>query len=221
MNKKLLRKLLSIIIILIIALGAFVSVKGLGPVQKLSDKMKYGLDINGGVYVLMEAETNEKGAQLSKLMDQTKSVLENRVNAMGISEASVSIEGTNRVRVEMPGVEDAQAAIDQIGKTAQLKLFLADGTEVMSGNEITDSSFTTDSKNGGYKITIDFSSKGSDAFASATEKAASGTVKSTMKDENGQAVSNTAIVIKLDDEVVSAPSVSEKIASRETVKKSL
>lgn len=212
--KKGTRKFLSIVVVLVIAVGAFVSLKGIGPVQRLADKMKYGLDINGGVYVLMEAETKEKGTQLSKLMDQTKSVLENRVNAMGISEASVSIEGNNRVRVEMPGVEDAQAAIDQIGKTAQLKLFLADGTEVMSGNEITDSSFTTDSKNGGYKITIDFSSKGSDAFASATEKAASGTVKSTMKDENGQAVSNTAIVIKLDDEVVSAPSVSEKIASR-------
>ena len=212
--KKGTRKFLSIVVVLVIAVGAFVSFKGIGPVPRLADKMKYGLDINGGVYVLMEAETNEKGTQLSKLMDQTKSVLENRVNAMGISEASVSIEGNNRVRVEMPGVEDAQAAIDQIGKTAQLKLFLADGTEVMSGNEITDSSFTTDSKNGGYKITIDFSSKGSDAFASATEKAASGTVKSTMKDENGQAVSNTAIVIKLDDEVVSAPSVSEKIASR-------
>lgn len=212
--KKGTRKFLSIVVVLVIALGAFVSLKGIGPVQRLADKMKYGLDINGGVYVLMEAETKEKGTQLSKLMDQTKSVLENRVNAMGISEASVSIEGKNRVRVEMPGVEDAQAAIDQIGKTAQLKLFLADGTEVMSGNEITDSSFTTDSKNGGYKITIDFSSKGSDAFASATEKAASGTVKSSMKDENGQTVSNTAIVIKLDDEVVSAPSVSEKIASR-------
>ena len=144
MNKKLLRKLLPIIIILIITLGAFVSLKGIGPVQRLADKMKYGLDINGGVYVLMEAETNEKGTQLSKLMDQTKSVLENRVNAMGISEASVSIEGTNRVRVEMPGVEDAKAAIDQIGKTAQLKLFLADGTEVMSGNEITDISTSVD-----------------------------------------------------------------------------
>lgn len=208
------RKFLCILVILVVAFGAFVSLKGLGPIQKLSEKMKYGLDINGGVYVLMEAETKSTGSDLTKLMDQTKSVLENRVNAMGISEASVSIEGSTRVRVEMPGVDDAQAAIDQIGKTAQLKLFLADGTEVMSGNDITDSSFTTDTQNGGYKITIDFSSKGSDKFSAATEKAAAGNIKAKLKDEDGNLVSNTAIVIKLDDEVVSAPSVSEKITSR-------
>lgn len=208
------RKFLCFLVIFVVAFGAFVSLKGLGPVQKLSEKMKYGLDINGGVYVLMEAETKSTGSDLTKLMDQTKSVLENRVNAMGISEASVSIEGNNRVRVEMPGVDDAQAAIDQIGKTAQLKLFLADGTEVMSGNDITDSSFTTDTQNGGYKITIDFSSKGSDKFSAATEKAAAGNIKAKLKDEDGNLVSNTAIVIKLDDEVVSAPSVSEKITSR-------
>ncbi len=212
--KKGTRKILSVLVGVVIAFGAFVSFEGLDPIQKLSDKMKYGLDINGGVYVLLEADTNKKGTDLTKLMDQTKSVLENRVNAMGISEASVSIEGSNRVRVEMPGVEDAQEAINQIGKTAQLRLFLADGTEVMRGNDITDSSFTNDTNNGGYKITIDFSSAGSDAFAEATEKAASGAVTAKLKDENGNTVDNTAIVIMLDDEVISAPTVSEKISSR-------
>ncbi len=212
--KKGTRKFLSVLVGVIIIFGAFVSFKGLGPIQKLSDKMKFGLDINGGVYVLLEADTDKTGTDLSKLMDQTKSVLENRVNAMGISEATVSIEGNNRVRVEMPGVEDAQEAINQIGKTAQLRLFLADGTEVMRGNDITDSSFTNDTNNGGYKITIDFSSDGSDAFAEATEKAASGSVTAKLKDENGNTVDNTAIVIMLDDEVISAPTVSEKISSR-------
>lgn len=208
------RKFLSILVLVIIVFGAFVSFNGLGPVKKLSKQLKYGLDINGGVYVLLEAHTNQTGEARSKLMDQTKSVLENRVNAMGISEASVSVEGTNRVRVELPGVENAQEAINQIGKTAQLKFYLADGTLVMNGDAITDSSFTTDSENGGYKITIDFTSAGSDKFAAATEKAATGTVKAKMKDETGNTVQPSAIVIMLDDEVISAPTVSKKIDSR-------
>lgn len=51
-------------------------------------------------------------------MDQTRAVIDNRVNQMGVAEASVTIEGTNRIRVEMPGVENADEAIQAIGKTA-------------------------------------------------------------------------------------------------------
>ena len=147
-------------------------------------------------------------------MNQTKSVLENRVNAMGISEAQVSIEGTNRLRVEMPGVENAQEAIEQIGRTAQLQFFLADGTLALTGEGISDSQIATDTTNGGYKITIDFTGEGSNLFAEATEKAYSGEVEAKMTDEEGNLVNNTAIVICLDDEVISAPVVHEKINSR-------
>ena len=44
--------------------------------------------------------------ELRQVMEQTRAVLNNRVNAMGISEATVSIEGTDRLRVEMPGVDN-------------------------------------------------------------------------------------------------------------------
>ena len=84
-------------------------------------------------------------------MEQTKTVIENRVNAMGISEAAVSIEGSKRIRVEMPGVKDATEAINQIGKTAQLQFLLADGTPVMTGEGVKNASYTTDSQNGGYR----------------------------------------------------------------------
>jgi SecD/SecF fusion protein len=147
-------------------------------------------------------------------MNQTKSVLENRVNAMGISEAQVSIEGTNRLRVEMPGVENAEEAIEQIGRTAQLQFYLADGTLALTCDGIKDSQMAVDSNNGGYKITIDFTSEGSDLFADATEKAYQGDITPTMTDEDGNLVSSRAIVIALDDEVISAPTVQEKINSR-------
>ena len=155
------KKLLATIVTLIIVLGWTVAIKGVGPIKSISKQMKYGLDINGGVYVLLQADTKAKGSDLAKLMDQTKNVLENRVNAMGISEATVSVEGTNKVRVEMPGVDDADSAIKQIGKTAQLRFLLADGTQIMSGNDIKDAAFSTDQSNGGYKITMDFTSASS------------------------------------------------------------
>ena len=209
------RKIFACLIIVILIAGWFISFCGIGDkVGNLGQQLKYGLDINGGVYVLLEAETDETGTDLTQIMNQTKSVLENRVNAMGISEAQVSIEGTNRLRVEMPGVDNAEEAIEQIGRTAQLQFFLADGTLALTGEGISDSQIATDTNNGGYKITIDFTSEGSDLFADATEKAYSGTVEATMADENGNLVSNTAIVICLDDEIISAPTVNEKINSR-------
>jgi SecD/SecF fusion protein len=209
------RKVLAVLVVLLLVAMWTVSFTGIGnKLGNLGKELKYGLDINGGVYVLLEADTKETGTELTAIMNQTKSVLENRVNAMGISEAQVSIEGTNRIRVEMPGVENAEEAIEQIGRTAQLQFFLADGTLALTGDGIKDSQMATDTQNGGYKITIDFTAEGSDAFADATEKAYSGQVEATMTDEEGNTVSPTAIVIALDDEVISAPTVQEKINSR-------
>ncbi len=209
------KKVLAVLIVVLLIASWYVSIFGIGSsFENLGKQLKYGLDINGGVYVLLEAETDETGTDLTQIMNQTKSVLENRVNAMGISEAQVSIEGTNRIRVEMPGVENAEEAIEQIGRTAQLQFFLADGTLALTGDGVKDSQIATDTENGGYKITIDFTAEGSDLFADATEKAYSGQVTPTMTDEDGNLVSNTAIVICLDDEVITAPSVHEKINSR-------
>ena len=209
------RKVLAVLVTIILIASWAVSFFGVGDkVGNLGKELKYGLDINGGVYVLLEADTKETGTELTQIMNQTKSVLENRVNAMGISEAQVSIEGNNRIRVEMPGVENAEEAIEQIGRTAQLQFFLADGTLALTGDGISDSQIATDTTNGGYKITIDFTPEGSELFADATEKAFGGQVEATMTDEEGNLVQNTAIVIALDDEVISAPSVHEKINSR-------
>ena len=209
------KKVFAVLVIIILIAAWFISFFGIGDkVGSLGKELKYGLDINGGVYVLLEADSKETGTDLAQIMNQTKSVLENRVNAMGISEAQVSIEGTNRIRVEMPGVENAEEAIEQIGRTAQLQFFLADGTLALTGDGISDSQIATDTTNGGYKITIDFTGEGSNLFADATGKAVTGEVPATMTDEEGNLVDSKAIVICLDDEVISAPSVHEKINSR-------
>lgn len=207
------RKVLAVLVVILLVASWLISIFGVGDkFGNLNDHLKYGLDINGGVYVLLEAETEETGTGLTAVMEQTKSVLENRVNAMGISEATVSIEGTNRIRVEMPGVEDAESAIKQIGRTAQLRFMLPDGTLALNGDGISDSQIATDSDHGGYKITIDFTGEGSDKFADATEKACANNI--TVADEWKESVASNAIVIMLDDEVISAPTVEEKINSR-------
>jgi preprotein translocase subunit SecD len=55
-------------------------------------------------------------------------ILNNRVNELGVSEAVVQQQGSNQVSVDLPGIQDTARAKDLIGKTATLKFQLADTT---------------------------------------------------------------------------------------------
>ncbi len=55
-------------------------------------------------------------------VDQALEKIRNRIDAFGVSEPSISKQGTQRIVVQLPGLQDTQRAIDLIGKTAQLEL---------------------------------------------------------------------------------------------------
>lgn len=204
--KIILRKFLAVLVVIAVVFGWYVTIFGIGSLGNIKEMMKFGLDINGGVYVVLEADTDATGSELEELMDQTRVIINNRVNSLGISEATVSIEGENRLRVELPGVEDPEEAIEQIGKTASLRFLLADGTEVLSGSDVEGASISTDSVNGGYLIILEFTTEGTVKFIEGTTMASSGEVTSTI-----DGVSDDAIVIMLDDEIIAAPSCESPI----------
>ncbi|NLD20306.1 MAG: protein translocase subunit SecF [Clostridiales bacterium] len=197
-----LKRVLAILFVVIIVGGWYLTIVGAGPIDPLKDRMKLGLDIKGGVYVVMEAKTDLKGDELREAMEQTQAVIEERVNQMGLAEPVVTIEGEKRIRVELPGAEDAEEAINQIGKTAQLQFALADGTMVLDGSNVKDASVTTDQDSAGYAVALDFDSEGGDLFYQATVKAYSGQVTSAI-----EGIPNNAIIILLDDKIISYPSV--------------
>ena len=109
------KKVVSVLLILVIALGLVVTLNGVKigdlDIPNAKDNVTLGLDLAGGAYVVMEAQTDATGDDLDKLMEQTQAVIENRVNEMGLSEPTVTVESGNRIRVEMPGAEDAQDAL--------------------------------------------------------------------------------------------------------------
>ena len=203
-----LKRILAIILIVFTVFAWYVTIFGIGSkVEPIKDKINLGLDIKGGVYVIMEAETDLSGEELTALMDQTKTVMENRVYEMGFSEAVVTIEGSKRLRIEIPGAENAEEAIDQIGKVAQLKFLLADGTEVVTGDNVKDAVAGTSQNATGYVINVKFDSEGASKFEDGTRKAYNHEVTSTM-----DGVDDTAIAIVLDDNIITAPVVNEVIS---------
>lgn len=199
------KRVLAIIVLVAIVFGWYVTGFGIGSVNSVKDALKYGLDINGGVYVVMEAQTDATGEELEALMDQTRAVLNNRVNQLGIAESSVTIEGTNRLRVEMPGVKDADEAIEAIGRTALLQFIMADGTVVFDGTMVKDAAVATDGAY--YKILLEFDSAGASAFEEATRKALSGEVTPTI-----EGMESRQIGIVLDDEIITHPNVQSVIS---------
>ncbi|MFN8377130.1 MAG: protein translocase subunit SecD [Anaerolineae bacterium] len=79
-----------------------------------------GLDIVGGLRVLLQAELPPGSFSIEDLREAANNV-SRRVNALGVGESTVQVQGTDRILVELPGVTDPQAAVDTIQETAQLE----------------------------------------------------------------------------------------------------
>ena len=95
-----------------------------------------GLDLVGGSRIVLEAQTTETISKITQeMMDGLKSALENRVNALGVSETMVQQMGDKRLLIEIPNVSDPKLAREFLGETAELefkKPVINDNGEVIS-----------------------------------------------------------------------------------------
>jgi SecD/SecF fusion protein len=94
-----------------------------GPIVDLgSDAMRLGLDLEGGTYLLTEANLSvlPPGSDPDDAMDSVKDLMEDRVNEFGVSETEVTREGRNRIAIQIPGISPEEAE-RLIGRTALLQ----------------------------------------------------------------------------------------------------
>jgi len=203
------KRVMAVLIILVLIAGWYITVFGTGEsFGGIRDKMKLGLDLQGGVYVVLEADTDATGSELLSLMNQTQAVIENRVNEMGLSNPIVTIEGEKRIRVELPGVEDAESAIEAIGTTAQLTFITADGGVILTGDNVKDAGTALNQNGAGYVVTLEFDAAGASLFEAATQSIVNGEI--TANEEIGLPANCIAII--LDNDIISYPSVSKVIS---------
>lgn len=87
-------------------------------------KINQGLDIQGGLSVVLTASETDSadGSITQENLEKSRSIIENRVNALGASETSVQVQGNNQILVQIPGMTDAEAALKTIGQTGKLEL---------------------------------------------------------------------------------------------------
>jgi protein-export membrane protein SecD len=92
--------------------------------------IKLGLDLRGGMYIALEPDESA-GVQsdVEDKMDRAVAVVRNRLDGLGIAETTVQKQGTRRIIVELPGVDDPQRAVDLVGETAYLEFKITDKTD--------------------------------------------------------------------------------------------
>lgn len=90
------------------------------PDVNLNVQQSLGLDLVGGLRVLLQAELPAGSYSLQDLQ-QTANNVARRVNALGVTEPTVQVQGDSRILVELPGVRDPQQAINTIQQTALLE----------------------------------------------------------------------------------------------------
>jgi protein-export membrane protein SecD len=95
--------------------------------------LKLGLDLRGGTQVLLEADLPEGQALADGAMSTARTIVENRVNGLGVSEAVVQAQGEDRIIVELPGINNPEQAIETLRSTGQLEFVDPAGMPMQQG----------------------------------------------------------------------------------------
>lgn len=195
--------------VLLSALGAYCVLCGLGKSNAGNMRnIKLGLDLAGGVSITYEI-ADENPTQTD--IDDTIYKLQRRVDTYS-TEGVVYQEGSNRISIEIPGVSDANAILEDLGKPGSLEFIDEENMEKkMSGEEYTPALTGSDVKNAqagidnskatkDYLVSLAFTDEGVKKFADVTS-----------------ANVGKVIYIVYDNEIVSYPQVQEAITGGNAV----
>lgn len=236
--------------------------------QPVSKATQLGLDLKGGVSVQLKGHQTGGGKVTRQEMEQAVTVIQKRVNSLGVTEPEIQIQGTNEVIVNIPGITNSKRAVDVIGRTAQLGFYQVlavdggqavpqdkvkstekdlrknlegqdaykkDSTKIlfeetpnpqgsgtivagyvvnkqpdMTGDALKNATLSRDPQ-GRLEVQMQLTRKGGDQFYKLTQKISSGTLTTGMTSQSG------LLAIVLDNDVVSAPQVTQPIPGGQVV----
>ncbi len=200
-------------IIAVIAALLFVALYGLDFTDEVRfpgvldpDGVVQGLDLKGGSVIVFEAqEENPTDEQ----MNTVANMMVTRLDGLGYTEATVTRQGTKKVRIEIPSISDPEKAAESLGATAQLKFVDYEGNEVLTGSDVKTASYeygpTSEMGGNEHYVSLTLTPEGAKKFGEATQRVAA------------LSGGNNFIAIMMDDMLISAPMVSQRIDSEECI----
>ncbi len=121
------RDLMWLVVIVIIVIA------GIWIIQNPNYPIMRGLDLQGGLQVLMAADVPDDEEITADQMDTARQIIDRRVNALGVTEPLVQTEGDRRILVELPGISNTEDAIALIQETALLEFIDTGNTPLPEG----------------------------------------------------------------------------------------
>ena len=168
-------------------------------IYPLANSIKQGLDLQGGTHIVLEAEDTPDAPVTEDSLNRAVSIVERRINEMGLTEPLVQKEGARRIIVELPGEKNPEKAIETIGKTAVMEFKDESGATRLTGKDLKTAKEQIENGNQNV-VAIEFTDEGADKFADLTA-----------------ANVGHKIAILLDGEVLTAPVVNEPITGGKAV----
>lgn len=164
--------------------------------QPLKDSITFGLDIKGGISVLLEAVPSAEVPEINDdAMTRAVAIISQRVNQLGVVEPEVVREGARRIRVSLPGYDDQEEVLKVIGKTAALRFKDVNNATILTGDMLKDAREKLDERGQAY-------------------------VSITLNDEGGRIMREFTkanvgnyLVITLDDEPISIPRIDGEVGA--------
>jgi len=137
-------------------------------IKPLAESIRQGLDLQGGTHVVLQAEDTDIAQVNEDAMQRVVSIMERRINELGLTEPIIQREGERRVIIELPGIKDPDKAIETIGKTAMLEFKDEEGNTLLTGTDLKDAQAAMNQQNGQSVVNLEFSDEGAQKFADAT-----------------------------------------------------
>jgi len=195
-QKKMKSAVTLVILIALLALFGYTAVYGWGETKSGSgEDIKLGLDLKGGVSITYQVVGEEKPSIAD--MNDTIYKLQKRVDGYS-TEAHVYQEGDDRISIEIPGVDDANAILEELGKPGSLEFYDINGELVIQGSDVVDAQAATqqDTMGQNYVVRLTLTDEGAQKFSDATAAAAP---------------NHDPIFIVYDDQIISYPTVQQQI----------
>lgn len=221
---------LRLLIVLILALGALqivltpVTVVGWTPeFRRPRMHLNLGLDLQGGSHLVLEARDTAEAPVSPEAVDAAMRVIENRIDQLGVVEPTVQRQGSRRIIVELPGIQDPERAIALIGKTALLEFVDTSLTQLPHGARWSEDGKTVQMPPPAQPLQLDkkvilTGADLADAQASFDQTTAEPIVNFQFKGQGAKTFEDfTAknigryLTIVLDSEVISSPVIRDRI----------
>ncbi|WP_099158628.1 protein translocase subunit SecDF [Virgibacillus ndiopensis] len=188
----------------------------------ITKDINLGLDLQGGFEILYQIEPVDDGEEVDReLLESTVRILNERVNRLGISEASIDIEGEDRIRVQLAGIKDQEEARELLSTSARLSFRNVNDEELLDGSDVKEGSAKQDFKQDTNQPIVTLQLKDAKKFGEITsELAAKADPTAPLPEKKNLLViwmdyqkgnSFAEEVKKEDPKYISAPSVNETL----------